>query len=897
MAQAKPAAAAVSAGEAVGAGVATGGLPAETVGAFKASAAIGDSGDARLPSEFSPIAERDWLESAEATLGVTAGLQASGFAPPMNTSERFLEVTGSAAWDETLTGSDLMVRPAYQRIYRAIRRRLVRASVVPLVSGAMLAASILLVLTWRTTVWIRSVGERRASVEMAEAVLSAEEVAEIAAAALAAEGKKTADSGAAPSVTAPTTTTGQAAVVAKTSDIHQASAMLPRAGGTVAGGSAASAAPTAEPNVAVVPQSVAKLDPAIREIAPVAPLAGAVAGPSLSAGLDQSSTSGVDLASGTAPLLEQPLVPLAAGDSATASEPATTSAMASASTTASAAKEADTERVGLELLGLAEPSGASSGPAVAIVDAIQLPPLPDENLLGSARLRVESAARAIRVADGGSPLVGRAAAASGVSTFRTVAGDSAVGSAERYVATLLAGQAAALAGLPREANRAIVDLTLMFDIDRDSAMIRLARWMAADVVAIDELRAVGTWIDGHLRASMLAGELALAGELVSVMQEVGIKHRDDTLKSDAKVWRDVLVISQRYADAAARVEAIGDASIASPEDRGLAGRYWAQVCRDWHRALPHFAACSTSKLTKLAGIELLGGQMIDAEDANALADGYLTEAKRAKGWLGESFALRSHELLTLAAANSDRLVAMELNRRAGLVKVDYPRAFVRADDRVAVSDGAGSDGVGRGGLPSGEPTTKPASGAIAPADGASSSLPDRGPAQMLGRLRVGGEDAAVLIRYQAGMPVTRKLVDQIFVGLENAGGMTAAEGATRAIELAFVGSLSVDGPKTVTFHLAGNGPGGIQTLSINGRALPIDSAALTRSPKRFEVDLMRGEYLIRWTTTVVDGDQLSLRAVDESAGKLIAIYVPPTVIDNHPGALPTRLQVNLIAAE
>jgi len=884
MAQAKPAGVAVSAAAAVSGGAATGGFPTATVGAVMASAAIGDSGDARLPSEFSPIAERDWLESAEATLGATEGLQASGFAPPMNTSERFLEVTGSASWDETLTGSDLMVRPTYQRIYRAIRRRLVRASVVPLVSGAMLAASILLVLTWRTTAWIRSNGEPQASVKVAESVLSAAEVAEIAAAALAPEGKKTTDPGAAPSATAQAAATGQAAIVAKTSDIHQASAMLPTAGGS--GGTVAG------PNVAVTTQPGVKLESAISDTASVAPPAGAVAGPSLSAGLDPSPTSRVDLASGTVVLPEQSLVPLAAGDSATAPESATASAIASASTTASAAKQADTERVGLELLGLAEPSGVSGGPAVALVDAIQLPPLPDENLLGSARLRVESAARAIRVADGGSPLVGRAAAASGVATFRTVAGDSAVGSAERYVATLLAGQAAALAGLPREANRAIVDLTLTFDIDRDAAMMRLARWMAADVVAIDELRAVGTWIDGQVRASMLAGELAVAGELVSVMQEVGLKHRDDAIKSDAKMWRDVLVISQRYADAAARVEAAGDASGASPEDRGLAGRYWAQVCRDWHRALPHFAACSTSKLTKLAGIELLGGQMIDAEDANALADGYLAEAKRAKGWLGESFALRSYELLTLAAANSDRLVAIALNRRAGLVKVDYPRAFIPADDRVAASEGDA-----RVGTSGGEPTTQPASGSAVPANGASSSLPDRGPAQMLGRLRVGGEDAAVLIRYQAGMPVTRKVVDQIFVGLENAGGMTAAEAGTRAIELAFVGSLSVDGPKTVAFHLAGNGPGGIQTLSINGRALPIDSAALTRSPKRFEADLMRGEYIIRWTTTVVDGDQLSLRAVDESSGKLVAIYAPPNAIDNHPGALPTRLQVNLIATE
>lgn len=168
---------------------------------------------------------------------------------------------------------------------------------------------------------------------------------------------------------------------------------------------------------------------------------------------------------------------------------------------------------------------------------------------------------------------------------------------------------------------------------------------------------------------------------------------------------------------------------------------------------------------------------------------------------------------------------------------------------------------------------------------------------MLGRLRIGGEDAAVLIRYQAGMPVTQKIVDQMIVGLENAGGMPGADAASGLIELDFIGSLSVDGPKTVAFHFAGNGPGGSQSLSINGRELPINTAASTQSPKRLEVDLMRGEYLVRWTTILADGDQLSLRVVDESAGNLLPIFAPPAGIANHPGTLPTRLRVNLVVAE
>jgi hypothetical protein len=863
-----------------------------------ASAVAGSEADEaglRITADFAPIAERDWLESAEANLGVTDRLLSSGFAPEMNPSDRFLDVTGSVAWDATLIGSDLMVQPTYQRIYRAIRRRLARASAVSLVSGAMLAASILLVMTWRTTAWIRSIGERRMSVEMAESVLSPEEVARIAAAVIPDGSEKLAESSSAATQTPialsplPAGSAGAAGSAVKTTEIGKVD---PSAAGVKSVATAAGASGSTAGANELKPADLANAAVPGPTLMPKAelPMLPLVTNPSVDPSLDSRpaaenavpaiAASAVIASSPTKPETPNPGVAMAAGDAAGATD-------------ADATKKAADERLGMELLGLAEPVVAANSAAVAKV--AKLPSLPDENLLGSARLRVESAARAIRIADGGSSLVGRAAAASGVKIFRRVAGESAQGSPERYVATLLAGQTAALAGLPSDANRAIEDLTVMFDIDRDAALMRLVRWMAADVVSNDELRSVGTWIDGQLRASMLAGELDSAGELVAVMQEIGSKHRDDELRAEAKLWRDVLVISQRYADAAARVEAAGEAGEASAEDQGSAGRFWAQVRRDWHRALPHFAACSTPKFTKLAGIELLGGQMIDAEDAEELADGYLAEAKRAKGWLGESFALHSHDLLTLAAANSDRATALELNRRASAVKVDYPRAFIPADDRVASSDDSPNNGKGGSGN---EPATKPASSTGSATDGASSpmAVPDRGPAQMLGRLRIGGQDAAVLIRYQAGMPVTRKIVDQLLVGLVNAGGMPDAATAKGQIELEFVGALSVDGPKTVTFHLAGNAPGGNQTLSINGREVPINAAS-PRSPKRFEVDLMRGEYLVRWTTTLDDGDQLSLRAVDESSGNLVPIFAPPTTIANHPGALPTRLRVNLITAE
>lgn len=889
LAQRKPAPAS---GLATGVGGQTFGVSAFAAGSVataSAAAADIDVAESRIGTEFSPIAERDWLQSAESNMDVGDRLLSGGFAGEMSTSDRFLDVTGSAAWDTTLTGSDLMVRPQYQRIYRAIRRRLARASTASLISVVMLAASILLVMTWRSTVWMRSIGEQPMSVEVAESALSPEEVARIAATAIPAESEKPAKS-----TIAPLQPPANAASSPAGSESSQpiVAATLPTAGEVdpVLAGSQAAVSSTGGSDLK--PADFASPAVQVGEAESALLAAGDLTGAAMS---DPAST----------PKAEEPLIPLVVDPAATSpivAENAATAATAVAAGSgvkpepmvtaladiAAASSEAD------ELLGLVESAVVIGGTSMEIIE--KLPALPEENLLGSARLRVESATRAIRVGDGGSPLVGRADAATGVKIFRRVAGESAEGSPERYVAVLLAGQTAALAGLPRDANRAIEDLTAMFDIDRDEALMRMVRWMAADVVSSDELRSVGSWIDSQIRAAMLAGQLDIAGELVAVMQGIGLKHRDDALRAEAKLWRDVVMISQRYADAAARVEAAGEVGDASVEDRGSAGRFWAQVRRDWHRALPHFAACSMPKFTKLAGIELLGGQMIDGEDAVELVDGYMVEAKRAKGWLGESFALHSHELLTLAATNSDRAVALELNRRASAVKADYPLAFIAADDRVATGDDEQPDDRNASG---GESATIPTTGTAGLTEGASSlmAIPDRGPALMLGRLRIGGQDAALLIRYQAGMPVTRKIVDQMIVGLENAGGMPAVETATRPIELEFVGLLSVDGPKTVTFHLAGNAPSGSQRLSINGRPLPIHSAASKRLAKRFEVDLMRGEYLVRWTTTLVDGDQLSLRAMDESMGSLVPIFAPPAGIANHPGAFPTRLRVNLIATE
>src|SRR5690606_24267400 len=114
-------------------------------------------------------------------------------------------------------------------------------------------------------------------------------------------------------------------------------------------------------------------------------------------------------------------------------------------------------------------------------------------------------------------------------------------------------------------------------------------WAAGDIVNTVQRQRVGQWIDEQVRAYVLNGELAVASQLVSIAHELGVKHRDESIKSQSKLWRDSLAVAQRYAEAAERLDLVG-ADQASAEERAMVGRYWALVRRDWHRALPHLAA-------------------------------------------------------------------------------------------------------------------------------------------------------------------------------------------------------------------------------------------------------------------------------------------------------------------
>lgn len=312
-------------------------------------------------------------------------------------------------------------------------------------------------------------------------------------------------------------------------------------------------------------------------------------------------------------------------------------------------------------------------------------PTPTEQ--AAARLQIETLVRSYRnpaaEADtNGQQLVAEPVLADGLSgaerqiaLLRVVASESAAGSARQWVAIVLAGQAALLADREEDTRQAIAELTHSFAVDADEATLQLARWAAGDIINQAQRQRLGQWLDEQVRVHVLDGELTVAGQLVGIAHELGVKHRDETIKSQSKLWRDSLAVAQRYAEAAQRLEAQG-ADQLSAEERGMVGRYWALVRRDWHQALPHLAAGANVKLAHYAGIELLAGEVPDAQDATLLAEGYLSEAKRSKGWLADSYVLHAHELLVTAAAMAGEDEALQLAQAAEKLRAEQPTAFV-----------------------------------------------------------------------------------------------------------------------------------------------------------------------------------------------------------------------------
>lgn len=261
--------------------------------------------------------------------------------------------------------------------------------------------------------------------------------------------------------------------------------------------------------------------------------------------------------------------------------------------------------------------------------------------------------------------------------YRQIAREAAEGSVEGWVAWLNAGQAAIFERRFDDAQRVVTEMAVWTGLDALDATCETAAWATAEVSMGEPLKAVSEWLDRRIRFGLLEGNLALADKLQGMMQEMGIRNRDQGTVLFSREWRDVL-------DRCRRLQASCDALGPNPNDvelgateRLAAGRYWALVRRDWTRALPHLAAGSAGRLSRLAMTESLIVGRPDPDTAIGLAEGYLSEGSKYKGWLAESLAVHAHELLISAASSSESATAtLDLRRRASAIEALYPQAFV-----------------------------------------------------------------------------------------------------------------------------------------------------------------------------------------------------------------------------
>ena len=588
-----------------------------------------DHGRVPADAQRAPSAERS------ATLGTANGGQREQEGA---TLERFIDTAMVPGWEATLSAPDLLVQLPTTRAYRAARRQLVNAPFATVIAIAVLAGCLLLIAGW----WM--LANRRAPADQQRVAASGEPVTPT--------GLVTPAMQAAPTMQAKV----EPLVDALRAEVAPQTETLP-----------------AEARTATAPAEAVAL-----ESLPESPELTAIDG---LATIDEFAWPAWPAPDETPAVLTASAQREAPADELAALDQLILEQLMQ--------DQDETQELLADLEPLMMPEAAADQEHEQVIAAAR-PAVPPQAERAAARLQVETLVRSYRndaeAEPNGLQLVtaepvlgpGLAEGLSGterqIVLLRAVASESPAGSAQRWVATVLAGQAALLADREEDIQQAIAELTQAFAVDRDEATVELARWAAGDVVNHAQRQRLGQWLDEQVRVQMLAGELAVASQLVGVAHELGVQYRDEAIKAQSKLWRDSLAVAQRYAEAAERLEALGAEQL-SAEDRGMAGRYWALVRRDWHRALPHLAAGSNAKLAHYAGIELLASAVPDAQDAQILADAYLIEAKRAKGWLADSYVVHAHDLLIAAAEMAGVAEAVQLAQAAEKLREEQPTAF------------------------------------------------------------------------------------------------------------------------------------------------------------------------------------------------------------------------------
>jgi len=209
----------------------------------------------------------------------------------------------------------------------------------------------------------------------------------------------------------------------------------------------------------------------------------------------------------------------------------------------------------------------------------------------------------------------------------------------------------------------------------------VAEWAVREAAGDDVSQAVFRWLDRSMREAVLTGQWEVAETLNEAIQGLAGHNRDSAIGQSVRDWRDVMTLAGRYRERFGDSEETAEVGMSATgaDDRLTFGRYWALVRRDWARAIPALSLGERGRLPRLAETERGLGDEMPLEEVVKLADGYLLEAKRERGWLAESAVLHAHDLLTrAAAAASSETAKLELKRRAERLREDQPQAFPNA---------------------------------------------------------------------------------------------------------------------------------------------------------------------------------------------------------------------------
>jgi hypothetical protein len=248
-----------------------------------------------------------------------------------------------------------------------------------------------------------------------------------------------------------------------------------------------------------------------------------------------------------------------------------------------------------------------------------------------------------------------------------------------------------------------------------------------------------------------------------------------------------------------------------------------------------------------------------------------------------------------AARGASETRSLELARAAEKLKSEHARTFSEAVLRKPISlannSTPGHGPTARDSSATGTPTTgssKTGTSAAGPSAETAVDQQDQR-ARMVGRVRIDGKDAGVVVDYEPGAMLSTKLVEQIASQLPLS--TSAAALIAAHVELEFVGTISIEHPTTISIHLLPLSDGATQSITVDEQLLPIATAVNDQSSQRYDVELLRGDYVLRWRATLAAEGRLSIRVTDQATGESVMVMSPPATL---PGQLNRATSPNAV---